>query len=261
MAKILIDSILPKWNPTMPDRDWCDVLAFTDEELESNKHLIETDQLMFFDPNFALCDIESGFRIFDFEYSLKEIPARRHKLPGRDPGLMAIFLHAKIKHSSDFKPIVKVMIKTESEDFHDSETLSLTFDRPEIPRTFPSALLGGLLIILQNTQKNIPLLICSSSDFLPRALVKERQTFENKILNPAFHLLKAVIARLNERVACIQFKKVTINHAKFLLNTHTRTDEIDTEIDLMFECPGILLSHGSQRLFNKIIRNLQPKPL
>jgi hypothetical protein len=35
---------------------------------------------------------------------------------------------------------------------------------------------------------------------------------------------------------------------------------VDTEIDLMFECPGVLLSHGSQRYFTKVIKRLQPKP-
>jgi DNA transposition AAA+ family ATPase len=32
--------------------------------------------------------------------------------------------------------------------------------------------------------------------------------------------------------------------------------QIDTEIDLMFELPGIPVSQGSQRLFTKIIKNL-----
>jgi hypothetical protein len=49
----------------------------------------------------------------------------------------------------------------------------LTFDRPEIPLTFTSALLGWLLLILQDTPRNMPLLTCSSSDFLSRALIKK----------------------------------------------------------------------------------------
>ncbi|KAJ7809341.1 hypothetical protein B0H14DRAFT_2379808 [Mycena olivaceomarginata] len=36
-AKMLIDSILPKWNPNMPNHDLCDDLALTDEEPELNE--------------------------------------------------------------------------------------------------------------------------------------------------------------------------------------------------------------------------------
>ncbi|KAJ6492111.1 hypothetical protein C8R45DRAFT_1053084 [Mycena sanguinolenta] len=37
--------------------------------------------------------------------------------------------------------------------------------------------------------------------------------------------------------------------------------KIDTEIDCMFELSGILLARGSQILFTKIIRKLEPKPI
>jgi hypothetical protein len=98
------------------------------------------------------------------------------------------------------------------------------------------------------------------SDFLSRALVKERQKFENDLLDPKFRLLRAVFAALNERVARIQFKIVSVNPAKHLTNILSETIEIDTEVDLMFECPGILLSQGSQRFFTKIIRKSRPRP-
>jgi hypothetical protein len=57
------------------------------------------------------------------------------------------------------------------------------------------------MLILQNTQQNTLLLICASSDFLLRVLVKERNKYENDLLDPNFRLLKATIALLNERVA------------------------------------------------------------
>jgi hypothetical protein len=79
------------------------------------------------------------------------------------------------------------------------------------------------------------------------------------MLRPNFRLLKAVFAALNERVARIQFKKVTDNQAKFLTHTQMRPIEINTEIDLMFECPGIPISQESQKLFTKIIQRLRPK--
>jgi hypothetical protein len=91
-------------------------------------------------------------------------------------------------------------------------------------------------------------------------IIKERQKYENNILDPKFRLVRAVFAMLNERVARVQFKKVSDNRALFLRSEPIRTVEIDTEIDLMFECPGILLSQGSQRFFTKVIRMLRPKP-
>jgi hypothetical protein len=80
------------------------------------------------------------------------------------------------------------------------------------------------------------------------------------MLDPNFQPFKAVFAALNERVDRIQFKKVTDNQAKFLTQTQRQDVEIDTEIDLMFECPGIPLSHGSQRLFTRILCKLHTKP-
>jgi hypothetical protein len=70
-----------------------------------------------------------------------------------------------------------------------------------------------------------------------------------------------VFAALKEHSAKIQFKKVDSNPARLILTSVTPNEvELDTEIDLMFTCPGILLSGGSQRLFTKIINNLVPVP-
>jgi hypothetical protein len=139
---------------------------------------------MVFDPNFSLSHMGSGFGIFALEDSLNEIP-RRCEIPGQDPSLMTIFLHARVFRAGEFDPSIDVMINTETDVAHDSDILSMTFDRPEIPLTFSSALLGGLLIILQNTQRNVPLLICSSSECLSRALVKEREKFESDMIDPS----------------------------------------------------------------------------
>jgi hypothetical protein len=65
---------------------------------------------------------------------------------------------------------------------------------------------------------------------------------------------------LNERVAKTQFKKVSNNLAKVLTNELIEPVEIDTEVDLMFENPGMLLSRGSQRVFTNIIRSLRVRP-
>jgi hypothetical protein len=45
----------------------CYEIVKSDEGLEWNAKPIETDQVMVFDPDFTLCNIESGFRIFAFE--------------------------------------------------------------------------------------------------------------------------------------------------------------------------------------------------
>lgn len=96
--------------------------------------------------------------------------------------------------------------------------------------------------------------------FPARALVKNRPKFEDSILDPKFRLLRSVFAMLNERVARIQFKKVSNNRAKFLTSGHIRAVQIESEIDRMFECLGVLLSQGSQRFFTRVIRMLRPKP-
>jgi hypothetical protein len=105
------------------------------------------------------------------------------------------------------------------------------------------------MFVLDNVNRNVPLLYCSSSDFLARALVKERRKFENDLLDGRFQLLRAVIAKLNERVARIYFKKVRLNQAKSSTETAFQNVKIDTEIDYIFELCGIPLAQGSQRLF------------
>jgi hypothetical protein len=259
-AKMLLNCIFPKWNPTTDDSDLRDELALTPDEMEGNEMPLEADRIFVFDPNLTLTNMNDGFRIFAFEESLNEIPVRRTKIPGPQPTLVTVFLHARILHAGEFEPLIEVVIRTVTATTDDTEALAITFDRTEIPKTFSSALLGGLIFILQNTERNVPLLICFSSDFLIRALVKERKKFENDLLDPKFTLLKAVFARLNERVARVSFKKVTDNQAKLPTQLMIRGVEIDTEIDIMFENPGIPLAQGSQRLFTKIIRKLRPKP-
>jgi hypothetical protein len=93
---MLIDSILPKWNPTVSNHDLCDKLALTDEELQYNEQPIQTDEIMVFDPNYTLTNISSGFRIFAAKESLSAIPARRYDIIGPDPKIMTVFLHAQI---------------------------------------------------------------------------------------------------------------------------------------------------------------------
>jgi hypothetical protein len=171
-----------------------------------------------------------GFRIVAVEESLETIPARRYRLGGQVPSLMTVFLHAQILYPGEFDSRTRVMIKIQTEFLEKSEIWNLTFDRQEIPHSFSAALWGSLLVVLQNTEKNIPLLICSSSDFLSRALVKERQKFENDFLDPKFRQLKAVFAALNERIARVQLQKVSENQAKLLRDSNTRDVKVDQKL-------------------------------
>jgi hypothetical protein len=147
----------------MPSVDLTDELALTNNEQDLNNKTIENDEVMIFDPNFNLTNMAEGFRIFASENSLIGVSARRSKLNEPDPPLMTIFLHASIENPGEFEPTSRLTIKAVTNAREDSEILTLSFDKPEIPVTFQSALLGGLLFVLQNTKRNVPMLICTSS--------------------------------------------------------------------------------------------------
>jgi hypothetical protein len=83
------------------------------------------------------------------------------------------FLHPQIIHAGEFEPEIKLIFPRVIDSVQDSMALSITFDRSDIPMTFSSALLGALLLILQNTQQDVLLLICASSDFLIRVSLLE----------------------------------------------------------------------------------------
>jgi hypothetical protein len=123
-AKMLIDSILPKWNPTIGNLDVNQELGLTNDELESNKKPLQTDHIMVFDPNFTLSDMADDFRIFAFEESLHEIATRRYKIFGAQPTVMTVFLHAHVLHAGEFEPLLEVMIKTVTDNIQQNETVS-----------------------------------------------------------------------------------------------------------------------------------------
>jgi hypothetical protein len=52
-------------------------------------------------------------------------------------------------------------------------------------------------------------------------------------------------------------KSLTIMPDHWQMNTSVPSK---LDIDLMFACPGVLLSQGSQRYFTKVIRSLRPRP-
>lgn len=69
--------------------------------------------------------------------------------------------------------------------------------------------------------------------FTAGASERKRSLWNNR-LDPNFRLMRAVIAELNERVARIQFRKVSNNPARFLANIQTRNVEIVTSVDWEF---------------------------
>ncbi|KAJ7182495.1 hypothetical protein C8R43DRAFT_818176, partial [Mycena crocata] len=63
-AQTLIECIMPKWNPLIPNIDLCDALKLTNDEMAANQHEIGIDEPMTYDPSFRLLNAKDGFRIF-----------------------------------------------------------------------------------------------------------------------------------------------------------------------------------------------------
>ncbi|KAJ7243830.1 hypothetical protein B0H12DRAFT_995953, partial [Mycena haematopus] len=63
-AKMLINSIFPRWDPRMDNLDLHDELALTPAEKAENEMALDTNRLFAFDPNITLSDMSHGFRIF-----------------------------------------------------------------------------------------------------------------------------------------------------------------------------------------------------
>jgi hypothetical protein len=126
----------------MENLDLNQELALTNDEPKWNTKPLEAEQIMIFNPNFALSNMTEGFRIFAFEDALHEIPSRRSKLPGLQPTTTTVFLYARVHRSGEFEPLLEVMIKTVTDTTEATKKLSMTFDQPEITLTFSSTLLG-----------------------------------------------------------------------------------------------------------------------
>ena len=245
---------MPKWNPLAPTTDLCDKLKLTAEELEATRNEIKIDEPMTYDPNFRLNSTTNGWRIFAEDDSMHEIPAQRQLRLEPAPDQITAFIHIKVLRAGQYDPQIMARFKIVSDVINEDATVNLTFDDPSIKTNFRSGILGATLTVLQKIPYNTPLLLCSSSDFLLKTLIKKRTKSENDMLDPSFQLFKAVFAALNERVATTRFMQTTITFpVPADIYSHPPL-EVDTQIDLMFSCPGILISQGSQRLFTKIIK-------
>jgi hypothetical protein len=139
-AKILIDSIHQKWNPTADNNGYAN-LSPTPAETEVNSHPLQTGEVKNFDPNFTLNNIDRGFRIFAFGDCLNKVPARRLLHTGHKPSLLTVFLHPHIRHAGEFNTEIHLTVITVTHDYQeDCKVLLMRFDKPSIPRSFSSAL-------------------------------------------------------------------------------------------------------------------------
>ncbi|KAJ7713867.1 hypothetical protein B0H16DRAFT_1478347 [Mycena metata] len=183
--------------------------------------------------------------------------------------LVRVSLKCKDYHSwrlSDYKcqvgasPAQALILMVRESGTGFNNVLNLTVNSVAPPSSFTAALLVGLLWVLQNSNPNTELVICTSTDYLTKAFVVNRSFHENDMLDANFGLGRAVLGALNERCGRVRFKKVLQNPALTLKSQAAQTALLDTDIDMMFNCPVILISNGTQRLFTKIINSLKPSP-
>ncbi|KAK7045288.1 hypothetical protein R3P38DRAFT_2490321, partial [Favolaschia claudopus] len=73
-AKMLMNCICPKWNPTTPSGT---TSALHENEITLNKTPIEIDEPKAFDPDITLWNLQDGFRIFAFEEYRPNLEAQR----------------------------------------------------------------------------------------------------------------------------------------------------------------------------------------
>ncbi|KAJ7108771.1 hypothetical protein C8R44DRAFT_743999 [Mycena epipterygia] len=189
---MLIDSILPKWNPTMGNPDLSEELTLTVDELECNKKALETDQVTVFDPNFTLSHMTDGFRILAFEESLNEIAARRSKIPGTQPTLITVFLHAYILHPGEFEPLLEVMIKTVTDTTQENESLGLF-----TVALFPAIFYSLFVPIFSVVELKCPTERYGASRMIPSNISDSLQTADRQVSDPAVScLVEALHTRL-----------------------------------------------------------------
>lgn len=102
----------------------------------------------------------------------------------------------------------------------------------------------------------MPITIHTISTYLAKVLVSARNLYENNSLNPNYQFIKSVIARLQERTGRISFKTVEHNPVQCPRNQQSILTTVDTDTDLVFMSPGMLLKCGSQCLFTKVVKSL-----
>ncbi|KAK6985116.1 hypothetical protein R3P38DRAFT_2473778, partial [Favolaschia claudopus] len=67
VAKMLVNSLHPKWRPSTNGNDLLEELRLSSEEIVQNQQTIALDKAMTFDPSLQLRSLGDGFRIFASE--------------------------------------------------------------------------------------------------------------------------------------------------------------------------------------------------
>jgi hypothetical protein len=213
-AKLLLECIHPKWNPLTANNDLImnEYLALS--EIKKTRNDGGRQDVLTFNPAFRLTDLTHGLRIFATENHTTEIPTKRYNIPAAQLTASDVYLHAKIKHSSETNAQMQVMILVqENEVVKMKQPLILSILNAKVRPSFNTAILGGLLYTLGELPKDIPLTVHSCSGFLGKSLVSDRVSSENNPLGPYYELIKSVISTLQERSGRTHFKKGENNPA------------------------------------------------
>ncbi|KAJ7881455.1 hypothetical protein B0H13DRAFT_1891329 [Mycena leptocephala] len=267
-AKALLDCIYPKWSPLIANNDLCDNLKLSEIEESSNSHGREDeDALLTFDPDFRLSHLSCGFRIFALEDHTTELPTKRYNMPNPNSIALDVYLHAKIFHPREEHAQMHAMLLVQAKPTANAhsevkmrESLIVSFPDTKVDPSFNTALLAGLFHALRELPQDTTLTVHCCSNLLGKVLVTDRTNYENNLLGPHYQLIKCVVSALQERSGKVYLKKVDTNPAVGLQNLNPTPTTVDTQSDIMFCTPGILLMERSQRSFTKIIKSMREKP-
>ncbi|KAK6977477.1 hypothetical protein R3P38DRAFT_2810030 [Favolaschia claudopus] len=213
---------------------------------------------MSFDPDICLTDKSHGFRIFateDHLSDLTQLPAKRYHIQNSNDTI-TIRVNARVLNSGRINAQMSAAVSVKSDSSPTvlvDECLHLSFLDIDLEPSFHAALLGGLLYALQNVPHSVAATIVCPATYLGSVFVTNRSTYENNTLDPNFPIIKSIIAHLQERSARTRFKVGKFNGLHDASSSEYLSISLDTQPDLMFSSPGILLNVGSQRLFTKMI--------
>ncbi|KAJ7798043.1 hypothetical protein B0H13DRAFT_1933855 [Mycena leptocephala] len=188
-------------------------------------------------------------------------------MPNPNSIALDVYLHAKIFHPREEHAQMHAMLLVQPKPTANAqsevkmrESLIVSFPDTKVDPSFNTAILAGLLHALRELPQDTTLTVHRCSNFLGKALVTDGTNYENNLLGPHYQLIKCVVSALQERSGKVYFKKVDTNPAVGLQNLNPTPTTVDTQSDIMFCTPGILLMEGSQCSFTKIIKSMREKP-
>jgi hypothetical protein len=235
-------------------------LKLTDEEVTLNKNVTILENTFTFDPDFRLKTLEQGMRIFADNTCSTRYPTRRID-PGTDKPQKTIYLYTKLHNVKDHEPLLDVGIRIDQpQKAGKNERFHLTLDDEKIPLNSKTAWLAALLLALEKTDRDDPILICSTSETLVYLFVKKQELYANGMVDPCFKLYKVALSLLQERTRRVKFKNIKEQVASTSHGEEFEDWIIECQSDITFELPGIALHAGNQRLFTQIIKSRYARP-